>query len=70
MDATKLSDVIRDAIRRDGRSLLALAQASNTDAAQWSRFMRDERSVTVETAEKLLAALGVTCLMVKPRRKR
>lgn len=50
---------LRDAIRTDGRSLNALAELSGVDSGQISRFMRDERSLTLDSADKLIAALGM-----------
>ena len=55
---TRLAEVIREAIRESGRSAGHLGAASGVDKAIITRFLRAERTITVETAEKLLAALG------------
>jgi transcriptional regulator with XRE-family HTH domain len=55
---TDLAEVIRNALRASGKSAGQLAAASTVHKAVISRFLRGERSVTVETAGKLLAALG------------
>jgi hypothetical protein len=62
-----LAEAIREAIRASGQSAGLLGATSGVDKAIISRFLRDERSITVETAEKLLAALGcaVTVKRVK-----
>ena len=63
-----VSGAIRAEIRRQGISLLQLARRSGTDVGQLSRFMRDQRSITLDTADKLVAALDVTCRLVRRRK--
>lgn len=60
-----ISAALRDAIRIDGRSLNALARESGVDSGQLSRFMRDERSLTLDSADKLIVALGLKCELGK-----
>ncbi|TWT41089.1 hypothetical protein RAS1_37810 [Phycisphaerae bacterium RAS1] len=56
---------LRRAIEADGRTWVAIANAAGCDKAQIGRFMRDMRSVTVETADGICAALGVECRLVR-----
>jgi transcriptional regulator with XRE-family HTH domain len=53
-----ISEVIRQARRRHGLSQAALAFRAGTDQAAVSRIERGEISPTVETVERLLAAMG------------
>ena len=61
--------ILRDAITESGMSLCAIANQAKVDHSQLSRFMRDERSITFLTAEKIGTFLGLE-LMPKKRRKR
>lgn len=54
-----MPDVIREAIRRDGRSLYRLEIDTGVAAAVLSRFMRGERDVNLRTADRLCKALGL-----------
>jgi ribosome-binding protein aMBF1 (putative translation factor) len=58
MKAEDLAAVIREAIHASGKSAGQLAAASTVHKAVIARFLREDRSITVETAGKLLAALG------------
>lgn len=53
-----VSEVIRQARQRHGLSQAALAFRAGTDQAAVSRIERGEVSPTVETVERLLAAMG------------
>ena len=55
---SKLAEVIREAIRASGQSAGRLGAVAGVDKAIITRFLRAERTITVETAEKLLGALG------------
>ena len=55
----KMANQIRRAIRKSGLSLNQLAEETGVDDGVLSRFMRDERSITLETAEKLADYLGL-----------
>jgi hypothetical protein len=55
----ELEDQLRDAIARCGKSLNQLGQAANVNDAQLSRFMRGERTLTLETAGRLCSILGL-----------
>lgn len=81
MTPTDLAERIREAIRASGKSANQLAAASTVDKGIITRFLRGERSVTVETAGRLLAALGcevelkgpkpdAPLVPVKPKRRR
>ncbi len=50
---------LRDAVRRDGRTLKAIAAEAGVDHSCLSRFMRGQRKVGSETVERLAAALGL-----------
>jgi transcriptional regulator with XRE-family HTH domain len=58
MSKPDLSELIREAIRQSGVSLYELGNHATVDPSILSRFMRGERSPTLETAERVLAALG------------
>ena len=51
----QLSDTIRNAIRESGQTLNAIAAEVGISDGIISRFMRAERSMNLETAEKLCA---------------
>lgn len=53
-----ISEVLKQARRRHGLSQSALAFRAGTDQAAVSRIERGEVSPTVETVERLLAAMG------------
>lgn len=59
-----LPDVIRDAIRNDGRTLYRLALDSNVNSAVLGRLMSGKRDVNLRTADRLCRALG---LELRPR---
>jgi len=51
----QLSDTIRNAIRESGQTLNGIAAEVGISDGIISRFMRAERSMNLETAEKLCA---------------
>jgi hypothetical protein len=53
-----LADQLRQAIAGCGRSLNRLAKETGVNKSQLSRFMRNERSLTMLAAAKLCAHLG------------
>lgn len=65
-----ISGALREAVRKDGRTLKAMAESSGVDGGQLSRFMRDERSLTLESADKLIEALGLHCEFTKRKGRR
>jgi len=62
-----LSDTIRDAMKRDGRSLYRLAVDSGVSRGQLVRFFNGDRELTLPAASKLCDCLG---LELRPRRRR
>ncbi len=60
-----LSDAIREAIRRDGRSTYALANDSGVSRPQIVRFINGTRELTLPVASKLCAALGLELRSVR-----
>lgn len=61
-----MPDVIRDAIRKDGRSLYQLWKDTGIAQAVLGRFMRGERDMNLRTADRVCRALG---LELRPVRK-
>jgi hypothetical protein len=65
------TEAIREAIRRDGRSLRAIGIAADgLDSGILSRFMRGERGMTLDSADALCRAMGVEVRLVKPRTRK
>jgi transcriptional regulator with XRE-family HTH domain len=62
-----LADLIRTAIADCGWTNNQLAVRSGVDRATIGRFLKGERTVTVETANRLLVALGCAVKIGKPR---
>ena len=54
-----LSDALRAAIQDSGISLQQLARESGVDVSILSRFVRAERTMTLELADRLAARLRV-----------
>ena len=55
---TDWQTMLRDAIADSGLSLYAIANLAKVDHSQLSRFMRNERTITFPTAEKIGTFLG------------
>jgi transcriptional regulator with XRE-family HTH domain len=53
------ADVIRRAVEDSGRTAYAIALESGVSQAVLSRFLRGERGINLDTAEKLCRALGL-----------
>lgn len=60
-------DTLRQAIEGSGLSITQLGQLSGVDKGQISRFVNEERTLTLESAEKIAEALG---LELKPKSKK
>jgi DNA-binding phage protein len=58
--------VVRDAIRRDNRSITRLARDAGVSQSQVSRFLSGQRSVTIVTMDALIGTLG---LELRPLRR-
>jgi len=54
-----LPDVIRDAIRADGRTIYRLSVDSGVNQGVLGRFVRRERDMNLRTADKVCRALGL-----------
>ena len=54
-----MPDLIRAAIRRDGRTIYRLSKDSGVNQAVLGRFMRGERDLNLRTADKVCRALGL-----------
>jgi transcriptional regulator with XRE-family HTH domain len=63
-----LREQLRDAIRATGESTTAFAKRAGVDQAQVQRFMTGSRDIRLETAEKIVSALGLQ--LRTPARKR
>jgi transcriptional regulator with XRE-family HTH domain len=66
-DGHSLADQLREVIGSRPMSVAALARDSGVDAAAIGRFLRHERTITLETAGRLAAALGVRLIEVGRR---
>jgi hypothetical protein len=64
-----VSDELRRAIQRDGRSVYALAHEAGLSAIQIWRFLRDERGLTTPAVDQLCDVLGLELRPRRPRRK-
>jgi plasmid maintenance system antidote protein VapI len=62
-----LSDVLRRAILESGMTRYAIAVKAGVDQASLSRFVAGKRSMSLETADKLMDVLG---LEVRPRKRK
>jgi plasmid maintenance system antidote protein VapI len=57
--AESMTDVLRRAIRGSGLAMLAIANATGVERASISRFVRGERSLRLDMADKLAAYFGL-----------
>jgi transcriptional regulator with XRE-family HTH domain len=64
-----LADQLRQAIRRSGKTRYRIARESGVAEAVLSRFVRGERDMKLDTANKLSEALGLR-VELKPKGKR
>jgi transcriptional regulator with XRE-family HTH domain len=64
-----MTKVIQDTIRDSGLSVLEVARRAGITQGQLSRFMRDERTLTLPAAEKVCRVLGLELRPV-PKRTR
>jgi len=67
--AESLSDALRRHIRAEGVSLYELAEQTGVARGLLSRFMRGERDIRLETANRIAAYLGLELRRVRKRRK-
>ena len=64
-----IGDAIRQAVKQDTRSPCAIASAAGVDRGVLSRYLRGERDVTTETADKLCRVLGLELQLMRPAHK-
>ena len=65
-DGETMSDVLRRAIRDSGLALLRIATDTGVERASISRFVRCERSLRLDMADKLAAYFGLHLTPAKP----
>lgn len=67
----ELSDLLRDAIRKDPRSQAAIAKEAGTTAQHLSSFMSGARKyLSCELMERVLAALGMEVELIRTEKKK
>lgn len=66
MATRNAASMVRDAIRRDARSLSRIARDAGVSQSQVSRFFAGERTLSLETASRLMGTLGIE---MRQRRK-
>jgi ribosome-binding protein aMBF1 (putative translation factor) len=57
--AGALSDGLREAIQRSGKSAYQIAKSANVSPIVISRFLSGERDIRMETADRLAEVLGL-----------
>ena len=62
-----MTDVLRDAIVSSGVSHLALSEATGVERMSIGRFVRGERSIRLDNADKLAAYFGLVLGPAAPR---
>jgi plasmid maintenance system antidote protein VapI len=65
----KILDALRKAIESNAQTPSAIAKHTGVARSQLSRFLRRERGLSIEAAEKLAAYLGLE-VVIRPRRRR
>lgn len=60
-----MTSALRKALAADGRTLADIARAGNVDKGILSRFMRGQRTPTLDTADRVCGALGVDVRLVR-----
>lgn len=64
-----VSERLRELIDQSGLSSYRLAQLSGVPESALSRFLRRERTITLDTVDRLCVALRLELRRVRPRRK-
>ena len=64
MSELELAALLRQTIKDNGKSLNEVARECGISQPQLSRFVREERSLTLDSVEKLLRYFG---LQVRPK---
>jgi len=65
---TSITEQLRRAIERSGKSRYRISQESGIAEAVLSRFIHGERDLKLDTADRLCAALGLQ-VVLKAKRK-
>jgi hypothetical protein len=66
----RMIKVIQAAIRDSGLPQLEIARRAGIAAGQLSRFMRNERTLTLPAAEKICRVVGLHLVPIKKRKAR
>jgi transcriptional regulator with XRE-family HTH domain len=73
MDFMALLAELREAVRKDGRTQLAIAEAAGIHRTTFSAFMHGRRGLSIETVEDLARALRLEIRLTrtdaKPRKR-
>ncbi len=64
------NEKVRAAVRRDGRSLYALAKAADLWISPMQRFMEGTSGLTLDSAERLCKVLGMDLVAIKKKKGR
>ena len=64
-----ITERIQEAIRSGGMSRYAISKATGIDQGLLCRFLKGQSSLSFETADKVLDALGME-VVIRPRRTR
>lgn len=67
MDFMALLAELREAVRKDGRTHLAIAEAAGIHRTTFSAFMHERRGLSVETVEDLARALHYELRLVRSK---
>jgi transcriptional regulator with XRE-family HTH domain len=68
-EAPGLKEQLRTAIKNSGRSLHQLGSTCGIGADRLSRFLNKKRSLSLEAAERICAALGLKLVPEGPPKK-
>ncbi len=70
VNAMGLDAQLRTAIEESGQGQREISRGSGVSQAAISRFLKGERSLTLESASKIFDYLGVRLTPEKPKKKR
>lgn len=65
MDFMAIMSELREAVQKDGRTQLAIAEAAGIHRTTFSAFMHERRGLSVESVEQLAKALHFEIRLVK-----
>ena len=68
MDFMALLNELRESVRKDGRTSLAIATEAGIHPATFSAFMHGKRGLSIETVEQLAKALHFEIRLIKVRK--